>query len=209
VQVLHGDLSFQLGRSRVAARDYATALAGVPGYVPALAGRARLAAAGGELRRAIAIMRGVVARLPLPEHVVALGELQLAAARRGAARRTFALLGAERRLLAAAKVDTDAETAVYEADHGSPRRAVALARRAWAAAPGVRAADALDWALTRSGHPHEGLRWARRALALGSLDPLLRFHAGMAGSRRDLHIALAHGLDAHPWQAAQAREALR
>jgi len=212
VQVLHGDLSLQLGRRRVAARDYATALAGVPGYVPALAGRARLAAAHGKLGRAIAIMRRVAVRLPLPEHVVALGELQLAAGRPAAARRTFALLGAERRLLAAARVDTDAETAVYEADHGSPRRAVALARRAWAAAPGVRAADALGWALTRSGRPREGLTWARRALRLGSLDPVLRFHAGIAGGRagrRDLGLALAHGLAAHPWQAAQAREALR
>ena len=212
VQVLHGDLSLQLGRERTAARDYATALAGVPGYVPALAGRARLAAAHGRVGRAIATMRRVVERLPVPDHVVALGELQLAAGRPAAARRTFALLGAERRLLASAKVDTDAETAVFEADHGSPRRAVALARRAWAAAPGVRAADALGWALTRSGRPREGLPWARRALRLGSLDPLLRFHAGIAGGRagcRDLRIALAHGLAAHPWQAAQAREALR
>jgi tetratricopeptide (TPR) repeat protein len=236
VQVLHGELSRQLGRERVAARDYATALAGVPGYAPALAGRARLAAARGKLGRAIAIMRRVVARLPLPEHVVTLGELQLAAGRAAAARRTFALLAAERRLLAAAKVDTDAETAVYEADHGSPRRAVALARRAWAAAPGIRAADALGSALTRSGRPREGLMWARRALRLGSLDPLLRCHAGIAavregrrdaaltarrsgrrdaaltarrGGRRDLRLALAHGLAAHPWQAAQAREALR
>jgi hypothetical protein len=157
-------------------------------------------------------MRHVVDRLPLPEHVVALGELQLAAHRPAAAHRTFALLGAERRLLANAKVDTDAEAAVFEADHGSPRRALALARRAYASAPGVRAADALGWALTRAGHPREGLRWARRALRLGSLDPLLRFHAGIAGGRhgaRDLRLALAHGLAAHPWQAAQAREALR
>jgi tetratricopeptide (TPR) repeat protein len=212
VQVLHGDLSFQLGRKRVAARDYATALTGVPGYVPALAARARLAAARGHLGEAIATMRHVVDRLPLPEHVAALGELQLAAHRPATAHRTFALLGAERLLLANAKVDTDAEAAVFEADHGSPRRAVALARRAYASAPGVRAADALGWALTRAGHPREGLRWARRALRLGSLDPLLRFHAGIAGGRhgaRDLRLALAHGLAAHPWQAAQAREALR
>jgi hypothetical protein len=103
---------------------------------------------------------------------------------------------------------------VFEADHGSTVRAVALARRAWAAAPGVRAADAMGWALTRSGHPRDGLRWARRALRLGSLDPVMRFHAGMAAvragaGRRDLRLALAHGLAAHPWQAAQAREALR
>ena len=158
-------------------------------------------------------MRRVVARLPLPEHVIALGELQLAAGRPAAARRTLALVEAQRTLLAGAGVDTDAELAVFEAGHGSPRRAVALARRAWAAAPGIRSADALGWALTRSGRPRAGLAWARRALALGSLDPLLRFHAGMAARgaerRRHLRLALAHGLAGHPWQAATAREALR
>jgi tetratricopeptide (TPR) repeat protein len=213
VQVLHGDLEFFLGRRGAAARDYATALAGVPGHIPALAAQARLAAARGDFARAIATMQSVVARLPLPEHVIALGELQLAAHRPAAARRTFALVGAERRLLANAKVDTDAEIAVFEADHGSPRRAVALARRAFASAPGLRATDAMGWALTRDGHPREGLAWARRALRFGSLDPLFRFHAGIAASgtaegRRDLRLALAHGLAARPWQAAQARLAL-
>ena len=212
VQVLHGDLEAARGRPARAARDYAAALAGVPGFPPALAGRARLAAARGDLRSAIATLRRVVDRLPLPEHAIALGELQLAAGHRTAARRTFALVGAERRLLADGGVDTDAEIAVFEAGHGSPRRAVELARAAWAAAPGIRAADALGWALTRAGRSREGLAWARRAVRLGSLDPLLRHHAGMAARgaerRRHLRLALAHGLAAHPWQAAAARRAL-
>ena len=213
VQVLHGDLEAAMGRPARAARDYAEALAAVPGFPPALAAKARLAAARGDLRGALRTMRGVVERLPLPEHAIALGELQLAAGKPAAARRTFALIGAERRLLAGAGVDTDAELAVFEADHGSPRKALSLARRGWAAAPGLRAADALGWALTRAGRPRAGLTWAHRALRLGSLDPLLRFHAGMAARgaerRRHLRLALAHGLAAHPWQAATAREALR
>jgi hypothetical protein len=184
----------------------------VPGFAPALAARARLAAARGDLRAATRTLRGVVGRLPLPEHAIALGELQLAAGRPAAARRTFALVAAERRLLAGAGVDTDAELAVFEADHGSPRTAVAMARRGWAAAPGIRAADALGWALTKAGRPRMGLEWAHRALRLGSLDPLLRYHAGMAARgaerRRHLRLALAHGLAGHPWQAAAARRAL-
>ncbi len=48
---------------------------------------------------------------------------------------------------AAAGVDTDVELAVFEADHGDPRRAVELARRGYEAAPSTRAADALGWAL--------------------------------------------------------------
>ena len=99
---------------------------------------------------------------------------------RAAGERDLGLVGAQRRLLAATGVDTDAELALFEADHGAPRRAVALGRRAWAAAPSVRSADALGWALTRAGRPRAGLRWARRALALGSRDPSFMAHAGLA-----------------------------
>jgi hypothetical protein len=102
---------------------------------------------------------------------------------RRAARRTFGLVGAEQRLLAAAGVNTDVELALFQADHGSPARGVQLARAAWAAAPSVRSADALGWALTRSGHRAEGLRWAQRALALGSRDPAFLAHAALAGDR--------------------------
>ena len=119
-------------------------------------------------------------RLPLPEYVVALGEAELAAGRAGAARRDLALVGAEERLLQANGVNTDVDLALYEASHGSSQRAVLLARRAYAAAPSVRSADALGWALTRAGHPASGLRFARRALMLGSRDPLFLYHAGIA-----------------------------
>jgi hypothetical protein len=81
----------------------------------------------------------------------------------------------------------------------------------------VRAADALGWALTRGSDPHAGLRWARRALRLGSLDPVWRAHAGLsalaaghrAEGRRQLRIAFAHGLDGNPWQAQRVHRALR
>jgi tetratricopeptide (TPR) repeat protein len=213
VQSLLGGLELSRGRLRAARRAFDAALAALPGYAPAAAGRARLAAVRGDLRGAIARWRRLVARLPLPEYVIALGEAELAAGRRAAARRDLALVRAQQALLAEAGVDTDVELAIYEADHGDPRRGVTLARAAWAAAPSVRSADALGWALTRAGRPDAGLRWARRALRLGSLDPTFRYHAGMAAvaagrraaGRRELRLALAHGLDAHPLQARRAR----
>jgi tetratricopeptide (TPR) repeat protein len=169
------------GRLEPAAREAREALARFPGYVAADAALARVQVARGDLRGAIARLQRVVARLPLPEHVIALGEAQQAAGRTRAARRTFALVGAEQRLLAAARVNTDVELAIFEADHGSPRRAIELGRAAWTAAPSVRSADALGWALTRSGRPAAGLRWARRALSLGSDDPAFLAHAALAG----------------------------
>jgi tetratricopeptide (TPR) repeat protein len=230
VQTLLGGLELERGRRVAARRAFAAALAAVPGYVQAEAGRARLAAASGDLRGAIARWRRVVERRPLPEYAIALGEAELAAGRRAAGRRDLGLVRAERALLAAAGVNTDVELAIFEADHGDRARAVTLARAAWEQAPSVRSADALGWALTRAGRPRAGLRWARRALRLGSLDPTFRYHAGMAAlaaagdgrpagagdgrrgrlgyGRRQLRLALAHGLGAHPFHANRAREAL-
>jgi tetratricopeptide (TPR) repeat protein len=217
VQSLLGGLELARGRLGAARHGYDAALAAMPAYAPAAAGRARLAAMTGDLHGAIVRWRRVVARLPLPEYVIALGETKLAAGRTSAGRRDLALVHAQQRLLAAAGVNTDVELAIFEADHGSPPRGVALARAAWGSAPSVRSADALGWALTRSGRPQAGLRWARRALRLGSLDPSLRYHAGMTAlaagrrdeGRSDLRLAIAHGLAAQPLHLQRAREALR
>jgi tetratricopeptide (TPR) repeat protein len=244
IEVLRGDLALVRGRPASARRAYTMALALAPGYAPAEAGRARLAASTGDLTDAVARWRKVVARLPLPEYAIALGEAELAAgqastargdaeraagrvsaardeAERGAglrraAREDLALVGAERQLLARAGVNTDAELAIFEAEHGNRGRGVRLARRAWAAAPSVRSADALGWALTRAGRPREGVTWSQRARRLGSADPLFAYHAGVAtlatgdrpAGRRLLRAALAHGLAARPWQAQTARRLL-
>ena len=129
--------------------------------------------------RSIASER-VVQRLPLPGYVISLGEIELAAGRRAAGLRDLELVRAQERLQKAGGVIADAEIAIFEADHGDPQRAVRIAERAYAAAPSVRSADALGWALTRAGRPGEGLAYAERALRLGSRDPLFLYHAGIA-----------------------------
>src|SRR4051812_42571509 len=141
VQTLLGHLLLATGAVGEARMAYREALNRVPGYPAAAAGLARADIARGHLGPAIRRLRRVVARLPLPEHVIALGEAEQAAGRTAAARRDLALVGAEQRLLAAAGVNTDVELALFEADHGSSARAVTLARRAWATAPSVRSAD--------------------------------------------------------------------
>ena len=180
VQTLLGNLELQRGRLHSAELAYRTALARFSGYVPAQAGLARVDAARGDLGSAVRRYRGVVARLPLPEYVVGLGETELAQGRTAAATRDLALVGAEEKLLKAAGVDTDVDLAIFEATHGSPSRAVGLATRAWAAAPSVRSSDALGWALTRAGRPEEGLRHSMQALRLGSRDPMFLYHAAVA-----------------------------
>lgn len=180
VQALLGGLELERGRIESARRAFGSALATLPGYAPGAVGLARVDAARGRLGPAIARLREVVARLPLAQHVIALGEIELAAGRVRAARRDLALVGAQQRLARAGGVDTDVELALFEADHGDAARAVSLARRGWASAPSVRSADALGWALTRAGRPAEGWAWARRSLRLGSRDSSMLYHAGMS-----------------------------
>ncbi|HWI73352.1 MAG TPA: hypothetical protein VNT55_15455, partial [Baekduia sp.] len=183
VSALVGGLELQRGDVAAARRAERMALHVLPGYGPAAAGLAKADAAQGKLKASIARLRGLVERLPLPEHVTLLVETELAAGETRVARRDLALVRAERALQRSAGVVVDTEAAVFEADHGSPPQAVALARRAWRAAPSVRSADALGWALTRAGRPDEGLTWARRALSRGWADPAARLHAGIAAAQ--------------------------
>ena len=216
VQTLLGTLEFDRGRIAEARRAYTIAFLRQPGFPAADAGLARVEAAQGHLPAAIRRYRGVVARLPLPEYVVGLGEAELAAGRSAAARRDLALVGIEERLLQANGVNTDVDLALYEASHGSPPRGVMLARRAYAAAPSVRSADALGWALTRAGRPAEGLPFAHRALHLGSRDPLFLYHAGIAArdtgrpaeARRLLAASLRLNAHFSPLWAPRASRAL-
>lgn len=216
VQTLLGNLQFERGRLGDAEGAYRLALARYPKYGAAEAGLARVDAARGRLAPAIRRYRRLVARLPLPEHVIALGEAELAAGRRAAAKRDLELVAVEQGLLGRSGVNSDTELALFEANHGDAGEAVALARRAWEDAPSVRSADALGWALTRSGRPAQGLRWALRALRLGSVDPAFLYHAGMSAkaagraglARRLLARSLARNARWSPLYAPRAERAL-
>jgi tetratricopeptide (TPR) repeat protein len=179
VDSLLGKLEIDRGRYAAARQAYREALAADPGYPPASAGLARVAAARGNLDLAINRYREVVDRLPLPEYVTGLGEAEIAAGREAAARRDLALVGVEARLLRSAGVNVDAELAVYEADHGDPVRAVALGRSAWRRAASVRSADAYSWALHAAGRDAAALAMSAEATRLGSRDPSFLYHAAV------------------------------
>jgi tetratricopeptide (TPR) repeat protein len=186
VQTLVGTLQLDSGKYGAAEHAYRSVLARDPGYPAAAAGLARIEAARGDFGPAIARYRGAVARIPLPEYVIGLGETEQAAGKVAAARRDYSLVGAEIRLLRANGVNADVDLALFEANHGSADRAVALGHRAWREAPSVRSADALSWALSQAGHGAAALRFSRAAMRLGSRDPLFLYHAGVVAERAGL-----------------------
>jgi tetratricopeptide (TPR) repeat protein len=211
-----GELSRAAGQPRAAAAHYAAALAAAPGYAPALAGRARLAVARGDLAAAERDYTQVVQRLPLTEYVVELGELYAATRRPQLAEQQWSVARASAVLATANGVVTDLDTALFEADHGSPVKAVAAAHAEWDRRRSIHVADALGWALHAAGKDRAALRHARFATSLGTQDARLLFHRGVieaalghdADGRRHLRAALRLDDGVSPFREQQAQRLL-
>ena len=175
-----GNIEFIQGHVDAAARWYRTSLRRLPGYVHGEAGLARVDAAEGRYRSAVARLRHVVEVLPIPAYVILLGDILERSGRAGEAQHEYALVGAIERLFAANGVRTELQTAVFDLDHNRDvTRALARARTAYASAPGIYAEDALAWGLFRAGRCDQARAHSAHALRLGTRDALLIFHRAM------------------------------
>ena len=216
VEALLGNLLVYSGDPDGARVEYEKALALVPAHAPSIAGLGRLALAAGDLETARVQFERAEAILPLPEYVIALGDVQSGLGRDADARASYDLARFEISLFQKAGVSVDLDLALFDADHGDPGRALELAEAAYAETPTVRAADAVAWALHRLGRDAEAKAHADEALRLGSIDPVLRFHAGAiaaalgdaATARLDLQQALATDPAFNALGAAEARRIL-
>jgi tetratricopeptide (TPR) repeat protein len=172
--------SFSVGKLGPAVAQARDALKAFPGYAPAYDALAWAEYGQGHVAAAIAAEQEAVNRIPLPQYVAMLGDLQRATGRKAQARKQYALIGVIQRLLVANGVKTDLETALFGVDHSMRLQAsLALARKAQQERPSIDGDDVLAWALERTGHCDEGLRYSKRALQLGTLDALKYFHRGM------------------------------
>jgi tetratricopeptide (TPR) repeat protein len=193
-------LYFNSGDLQRAEQTYQAALQTRPDYVYASAGVARVRAAQGRYDEAIADYKKIVRTLPLPEFVIALGELYEVSGQPAEAQKQYDLVRAMQQLNAAAGMDVDLELAFFNADHGAdPAQALQQARAAYARRPSIYGADTLAWALYQHGDYAEARRYSQEALRLGTRDAGLHYRAGMiayalsdrAGAREQLRLALA------------------
>lgn len=184
------NLYFISGDLENAELQYRAALYFLPDYAHALAGLGRVTAARGDLKGAATLYEQALMHVPWPQYAIELGDVYRALGKQAAAQQADDLVRVIAQLQRANGMDVDLEMALFEADHAVDvaARAAALqtARVAYERRPeSVHAEDVLAWALYRAGRPDEALPYARRALRLGSKDPLMLFHAGAIAAAAD------------------------
>jgi tetratricopeptide (TPR) repeat protein len=207
-QVQLGHLYFNSGDIQRAEQTYQAALQLRPDYLYAFAGIARVHAARGDYKAAIGEYRRIIKTLPLPEFVIALGEVYEANGQPNEAKQQYDLVRAMQQLNASVGMDVDLELALFDADHpatalraGGADLAIAVerARASYARRPSIYGADALAWTLYQRGKYTEAWHYSQQALRLGTRDAAMHYRAGMialalddrASAREQLRQALA------------------
>ncbi|MFG3494410.1 tetratricopeptide repeat protein [Streptomyces sp. NPDC047928] len=212
-----GDLAWERGEPREAARHYGTALRLVPGHAPSLVGRARALAALGRPAEAGRDYEAALKAAPLPRYALEAGDWSASRGRVAEAEARYAVLRARAAEGAAHGVNQSLVLARYEADHGTPDRAVTWLRAEWARGHrSAEVADALGWALLRAGRAAEALPYARRATEQGPRSALFSYHRAeierelqlYGAARRHLDEALRTNPSFSPLLAPKARAAL-
>jgi tetratricopeptide (TPR) repeat protein len=217
VRALLGHLELANGRTAEAERIFRSVLMSRPTHAKSLDGLADAEMAKGRPRAALARWRKLSAAVPSPHFTTDVVELSLAFGLNDDARRAIERVRFLDRRLEAAGTNVASESAVFEADHGSPRKALVMARLAYAEAPAVQRADALGWALTRNGRPAEAIAYARAAMRLGAREPMFLYHGAIAAkdagrtelARRWLTRLLAENPGFSPLYEPRAKRALR
>jgi len=198
-----GLLFLNQGRVRPASEAFREAAGLDPSSARPLVGLSMVALARNDMPRARRLIEEATTRTPSPEHAIASADLAALAGDVGAAARDYDVARVGFRLLARAGVDVSLERALFEAEHGDPRRALADARAAWARRRSVHAADAMAWALHANGRDDEAVRYARRAMSLGMREGLFLYHAGVIELSREHPAAgralLRRALEVDPW----------
>lgn len=197
-----GELAFNAGDLDGAAAQYELGLVAAPKDVALRQGRAKVAAARGDLDQALADYGKVTNRVPLPQYTQEYGELLESAGRIDEATVQYNLFTQQQRLYEAAGSVDDLAASQFAADHGDPAEALRRAQAEWDRRQSVFVADAMAWALHVNGRDAEALTYADRAGALGWRNATFAYHRGMIlaslGMRVQAQDQLAEALAINP-----------
>ncbi|HSE37087.1 MAG TPA: tetratricopeptide repeat protein, partial [Blastocatellia bacterium] len=179
----------QAGSPKSAERACEIALGLQNDYAPALLARSRVLLAENRNAEAAQIMRQAARLNPLPEYQWLLAEALRAAGRDSEAR------AVEDKLKRSGAGEDPRTLALFLATRGQqPDLALTLIEQEKKARDDVFTLDALAWALAATGRANEASRPMQRALAEGTKDARLFYHAGsiaaMNGQKREARLLL-------------------
>lgn len=175
-----GNLYFGQGDLENARSAYQAALQNWNDYPYARGGLAQVYAAQGDYAQAIQTYTRLLETIPLPEFVIGLGDVYQVSGDNANAQKQYALVAAMQQLASANGVDTDAELALFNADHKMDlNHTLELAKRAYEKRPGIFVADTLAWTYYQRGDYKNAEEYIEKALSLGTQNALLLYHAGM------------------------------
>jgi tetratricopeptide (TPR) repeat protein len=218
---------YQLAETLIATGDrtgaeaaYRDALASDPSSFLAHAGLAHALTAAGDLDGAIRELSAAIAIVPLPDSLARRGDLYAVRAGPGDAARAkkdYDLVAFEASLAGEAAYVYDRTLVLYLANHGAEAdRAVSLAQAELTVRKDAYGYDALAWAQLAAGRAADAEATMASALAFGTKDAKLEYHAGMIAlalgqtdrARTSLQAAIALDPGFDPLQASRARQAL-
>ena len=175
-------LHFQADATADAERACAEAMALRPDYPPALLMRGRMLLAGDDRNAAVDMLERAARANPLPEYQWAFAEALRAEGREQEA------AGVEARLRSHGAAGDPRTLSLYLATRGEePHLAVRLAEEEFQQRQDVFTYDALAWALAAAGRLDEARTHMARALAEGTDDARLWFHATVIAARAGQH----------------------
>lgn len=190
-----GHLYFAQGDLHRAALHYTAALRVFPGYAYSEAGLGDVRAAQGRFYDAIQRYKQSIAAVPLPAIAATLGDVYLRLGRQEEAEHLYALVEYVGQLTPLNRTVYNRDLAYFYADHDRHLdQAVALGEREAALRHDIYTLDTLAWAYFKTGRYDDAAQMIGQALALGTRDASLFYHAGMIAWKRGDRSEAAHDL---------------
>ena len=169
---------FQSGNLGEAESEMSASLRAFPLYHRALAGMGQVRAAQNKFSEAEDFYKRAIGVIPLPTYASALGDIYRREKKDAEAEKQYALVEYIGQIGALNKQVYNRELALFFADHDRHLgESLALAQKELEVRHDVFTWDALAWALLKNDRPQEARDAMQKALAQGTQDPLLFFHA--------------------------------
>ena len=176
---LTGTMELAAGDPEAAGTWFDRALDAWPDSYLALAGQARAEAAVGDFDKAIAGYRAAIAVAPQPDALAALGDLLALRGDDHGAQQQYDTVLAIAQLQGSSGLVSNRQLALFDVNHGRDLvGALQLAEKELVERKDIYGYDAEAWALLANGRVADAEAAMARALALGTRDAMLLYHAG-------------------------------